>query len=141
MKAKDKKNIAFELYISGKLQKEIAELLDVHEVTVSKWVRDDNWDDIRSSLLGGGYRIVAMIYKRVLKDLEDNPDTFNLDQISKAASAIKTFQPKGSLNLENYNRAFQDLLAWMAQNGHSDLLETVMQVQDQFIDSYIDKNK
>lgn len=52
LKKIQEKEFAKSLYIGGGIsQKEIAERISVTEKTLSKWIKEDNWDTLKKSLL------------------------------------------------------------------------------------------
>ena len=69
--AKDKeKRTAKELYLLGKSQKEIAELVNVTEKTISRWVAVGNWKVIRNSKVNTGKTKTENI-KQILSDIAE----------------------------------------------------------------------
>lgn len=98
----EKKDLAKTLYIQGAYtQKEIAGKVGVSEQTMSKWVRDEDWDSLRKSLtttkaeqLAFLYEILAKMTAEGKKALEDddpktNPDYDGISKISKAIERLE----------------------------------------------------
>lgn len=140
MKEFSGKDVAFELYMGGTSQTKIASLLGVSENTVSRWKREDKWDDVKTAIMGGGYKIVAAIYQRVIKELEDKPNTFNMDMLAKAGKSVQIFMPTKNLPLANYQKVFSEFGAWMVANGRAKQLKHIVESQDEFIDEKVNQS-
>ena len=71
MKLSDKQYLAKVLYTSQKMeQKLVAAKVDVSEVTMSKWVNQFGWKNLRNRLLVGKEEILANLYEQ-LEELND----------------------------------------------------------------------
>jgi transposase len=143
----DKKAVAKTLYITGTLQKVIAERLSVSPVTVNRWVKDGGWEAIRSARNVTRPEIVnkllASISKMLDKVLEegegDNADAFDGlgDKLSKLATTIERLDKKA--NIVDAVEVFEDFHMWLANRQHIDksitdeFLKAVNKFQDQYI--------
>jgi len=141
VKSIDKKEIAFELYMAGSSQTKIAQMIGVTENTVGNWKRDGGWDDVKQAINGGGYKIVAAIYRNVLKDIEADPDHINMDQLAKAAKAADFFMPKTKLGLKMYVNVFKEFTSWILTEGKVEMATELVELQNQFLDNHVEENK
>jgi DNA-binding XRE family transcriptional regulator len=109
MQMQQKKDKARQLYQSGHFtQKEIAEMVDVSEKTISKWANapDDNWEDMKTSLLTTKanelrrlYRFLKSINDKVDEDIASGrkADNKDADIIIKYSAAIKNLETETSI--------------------------------------------
>lgn len=97
-----KKLLAKELFLSGKhQQKEIAKMVDVGENTVGRWVKNDKWELLRSSLTTTKESVLANWYRQLdeinnavanRKEGERMPTSKESDAIIKISTAIKKLE-------------------------------------------------
>jgi predicted transcriptional regulator len=100
----DKKESARQLFLDKYSQKDIARILDVSEQTISKWAKQEGWDDKRAEMLARNESIKDRILKLIdyqLRFMENwtelqeggedlKPlDKGQIDALSKLFSAIK----------------------------------------------------
>ncbi|MDR3134145.1 MAG: DUF1804 family protein [Prevotellaceae bacterium] len=103
----EKKKIAREYYMRGKLQKEIAKSVGVSEQTVSKWVEQGRWATIRAGVsitrpelvnkaLGAVNKLLDQIYEsqdpELICKLPDQLAKFAsfIDKLDKQANVVST---------------------------------------------------
>jgi len=113
--AKDReKRTARELYLLGKSQKEIAELVNVTEKTVSRWVTAGNWKVIRDSKVNTGKTKTDNI-KQILSDIaeetiainrriENTTDREKLKELRKQRNQLADEAAKWNKALENLDK-------------------------------------
>ena len=97
----DAKNLARILYMQGLTNKEIAQKAKVSENSVSKWVKDNGWDNLRAAQNVTRTELVNKIL-RTINDVLDraaqHPDELNssslTDQLCKLAATIEKIEPK-----------------------------------------------
>lgn len=98
-----RKELAKTLYISdhGITQKEIAERVGVSEKTIGKWIKNDNWEKLRTSLLLTKEAELARMYEQlrelntsILKKEEGEryANSKEADTMVKLTSAIKALE-------------------------------------------------
>jgi transcriptional regulator with XRE-family HTH domain len=64
----DKKEIARSLYLNGNYTfEEIADKIGTTRQTVSRWVREGNWDSLRASVMITPEQIIAQINRQLLE--------------------------------------------------------------------------
>lgn len=99
---KQKKELAKLLFLKENLtQKEIAQKSGVSEVTISKWIKNEKWENLKTSLsitreeqLANLYRQIAAI-NEVIAGREDGkrfPNAKEADSINKIAGAIEKME-------------------------------------------------
>lgn len=100
-----KKEWAKTLYLRGDLlQKEIAEKVGIAEKTLSKWIKDNNWESLKTSLLTTKAEQLQMLYSQLkslnnnIKEKHDNiPDVRTADTIIKITASIKSLETETSV--------------------------------------------
>ena len=108
------KRTARELYLLGKSQKEIAELVNVTEKTVSRWVTAGNWKVIRDSKVNTGKTKTDNI-KQILSDIaeetiainrriENTTDREKLKELRKQRNQLADEAAKWNKALENLDK-------------------------------------
>ena len=113
--AKDReKRTARELYLLGKSQKEIAELVNVTEKTISRWAATGNWKVIRDSKVNTGKTKTDNI-KQILSDIaeetiainrriENTTDREKLKELRKQRNQLADEAAKWNKALENLDK-------------------------------------
>ena len=102
-----KKEWAKLLYIRENLtQKEIAQKVGSSAVTIGKWIKKENWDKLRQSMLITRETQLSRLYMQldelnaaIMKREEGTrfPDYKEADAISKLTNAIKTMETEASI--------------------------------------------
>lgn len=118
---KQKKDWAKMLYIKEHFtQKEIAERVGISKVTMNKWVNDEKWESLKTSVsvtreeqLGNLYRQVAEINKAIAarKEGERYPTSKEADTINKLATAIEKMERETGIS--EIISVSQGLLDWL----------------------------
>lgn len=118
-----KKEWAKLLFIRENLtQKEIAERVNVSQQTMSKWIKTENWENLKVSItitkeeqLKNLYRQLAEINKAIAeRNMEDGnryATTQEADTITKLASAINKMET--DIGLSDIISTFKGLLSWL----------------------------
>lgn len=118
---KQKKELAKMLYLKEHLtQKEIAERVSVNKMTICKWVKDEKWEGLKTSLsitreeqLANLYRQIAEINKNIVerKEGERFSTTKEADTINKLATAIEKMEKEtGISDIISVSKGFLDWL-------------------------------
>lgn len=102
MKTIDKKGIAKSLYLDGNYtQEEIADKVGTTRQTVSRWVKAENWEEIKASVTITPAQIIAQWNRQIVEinkkinaraDGERFATTQEADALSKLAGAIKKLE-------------------------------------------------
>ena len=102
MKTIDKKGIAKSLYLDGNYtQEEIADKVGTTRQTVSRWVKAENWEEIKASVTITPAQIIAQRNRQIVeinKKINARPDgerfatTQEADALSKLAGSIKKLE-------------------------------------------------
>lgn len=101
-KLNEKRLRAKELFLTGNyMQKDISQLLNVSETSLTKWKREDKWEDLKDSILITREAELKRLYKQLafLNDYTDQliadgrkPDTKIFDAVSKCTASIKSLE-------------------------------------------------
>ena len=102
MKTIDKKGIAKSLYLDGNYtQEEIADKVGTTRQTVSRWVKTENWEEIKASVTITPAQIIAQWNRQIVEinkkinaraDGERFASTQEADALSKLAGSIKKLE-------------------------------------------------
>lgn len=121
---KQKKDWAKVLYTKERLtQAEIAERTGVSRVTINKWINNERWEELRTSItitreeqLKSLYRQLAALNDTInsREEGERFPTASEADTISKMAGAIKKMET--DVGLSDIISVFYDLIAWLRQH-------------------------
>jgi DNA-binding XRE family transcriptional regulator len=117
---KQKKERAFAYYLTDNYtQKVIAQMVDVSEKTISKWVNDDNWEEqkalktiTRKQLLKDSYEQLAAVNLRI-KDVGGVPTKELYDAKSIIGKEIDRLSDNP---LAAYTDVFTDFIDWLMRN-------------------------
>ena len=98
----DKKGIAKSLYLDGNYtQEEIADKVGITRQTVSRWIKAENWEEIKASVTITPAQIIAQWNRQIVeinKKINARPDgerfatTQEADALSKLAGSIKKLE-------------------------------------------------
>lgn len=118
------------LYLENNMDgREIASVLKVSEVTVSRWKKEDEWEDKKNFLKVSPTRLRIMMLKEAEKVMKGERCMINADAVSKLLSAadklagkttpdvvhavlkecctyITSIDPKSALQMSKYHRMF-----------------------------------
>jgi transposase-like protein len=105
MKNADKKDWAKLLFLQGDMtQKEIAAKVDISEQTLCKWVKIDNWEHQRTSLIITKEAQLVLLYEQLAllnKNIKESDAGYatpsQADTLIKYSAAIKTLETDVSL--------------------------------------------
>lgn len=104
---KQKKEWAYTEYVTNNLsQKEVAEKVGTTTVTMNRWVKDGNWDEIRRQMLVTREKQLARLYAqfdeltRAIESKEEGKryaDSKEADTLNKLTSAIRSLETEASV--------------------------------------------
>jgi predicted transglutaminase-like cysteine proteinase len=118
MTGKEKELLAQTLYMSGKFtQKAIAEMTDIAERTVRRWIEQGKWEQVRqiqtvtkAELLKESYAQLARINKKVNDEMGGIPDKQLSDAKAQCLREIEAFDER---SLQVYADCFEDFSSWL----------------------------
>jgi transposase len=142
----DKKDLARLYYMRGETQKAIASIVGVSEVSISKWVKEENWDMKRAAervtrpeLVNQNLQLIATLQEQIINS--DNPGAEakkTADQISKLAAAIEKLDKK--TNVVQIQDGFISFSRWLQEHPALKSAEGVEFIKrvDKFQSEYLD---
>ncbi len=140
----DRKAVAKTLYITGTLQKVIAERLGVSPVTINRWVKQGGWEAIRSARNITRPEIVNKLLMSVSKVLDkvlesDDEDAFDGlgDKLSKLSTTIEKLDKKA--NVVHAIEVFEDFHMWLAvrQGIDKEVTDELLKDINKYQDAYV----
>lgn len=135
-----RKKLAEAYYFSNYSQKEIAELLDTPENTISNWVNKEGWKDLRAAQSVTVSKLVANLLAQA-HNIEMNArkegrnlDAKETDQIVKIATAVEKLDKKVTVSLIIH--VLKQFSSYML-NVNFDLAKALIPHQHTFINQQI----
>lgn len=144
-----KKEMAYLYFMQGFLQKEICEKVGISAVTLSKWKKDNAWEEKRSASNITRPELTNKILKSISNLLDDslqnkNKDVSGLaDKLTKLASAIEKLDKKNTVindieTFTNFNQWLQARLSIDAEL-HPELIKSINKYQDIYVHERLNK--
>jgi transcriptional regulator with XRE-family HTH domain len=146
----DKKEHAFMLYMNGVSQKEIAERVKTTQVTVSKWVKSDGWEQRRAAANITRPELVNKLLITINKMIESvmNAKDVELsaslpDKLAKFAATIEKLDKKA--NVVDTIEVFIAFNKWIQfrrsfdENLTPELIAAINKYHDVYISELISK--
>ena len=142
----DKRELARLYYMKGETQKQIAKIIDISEVTVSKWVNAGKWDMKRATervtrqeLVLNNLQIIAKLQQQVAES--KNPLEMSKsvsDQISKYSASIEKLDKK--TNIIQIQEGFILFSQWLVEHPKLQSPEGLdfIKVIDKYQSEYLD---
>lgn len=136
-----KRELAKLLYINEHLsQKEIATRVGVSAQTITKWVKTENWEQLRVSLtimkeeqLKSLYRQVSAINDTISsRETEKYPTPAEADAINKLASAIAKLEVESGLS--EIIASFKEFFSWLRSHNVEEA-QRIIPLFDDFVKS------
>ncbi len=126
-----RKDFARTLYLSEReiTQKEIAARVGVTEATVSKWVREERWEQLKTSLVGGREELLGWLHAQLnaireavsLREENNFVSSKEADTITKLTNAIKKLETE--TNIAHKVEVAQQFLVWLRANDSEKAME------------------
>jgi transposase-like protein len=130
----DKKAIAFDLYISSdKSQKEIAQIVNVNEATVSRWKIDDDWDLARQATTITAQNIITNLYQKAYE--LSTAEVIDADKMIKIANSIEKLSNR-KVTISNIINGFKEFTTF-AFGEDAELAKQINSMQRRFLDHKI----
>jgi DNA-binding XRE family transcriptional regulator len=129
------KELAKLYYLRGDTQKMIAEKIGISRVTMGAWVKNGNWDTLRTANMVTRKELIAKMMKNASEKLEKGEMSY--DEMSKLASTIEKLDKKANIVtiIEVFTAYNQWLIARMQLDPDitPELVKTMNKYQDMFI--------
>lgn len=126
-----RKDFAKTLYLSEReiTQKEIAARVGVTEATVSKWVREEQWERLKTSVVGGREELLGWLHAQLnaIREAVSGRKKNNFvssreaDTITKLTNAIKKLETE--TNIAHKVEVAQQFLVWLRANDPEKAME------------------
>lgn len=122
------KRLAYEWFMNtDKTQKEIADIIGVSEVTMSKWVADGNWDEIKALETASRGATIRNLLKRIFEESQkEDPDA---DKIAKLTSALEKLDQK-KITVPNTINIFMAFGKWLYPRNPEQAKQFTMLMND-----------
>ncbi len=138
----DKKELAKLLFTSNNLsQKEIATRVDITEATMSKWVNEEMWEDLKKSLQVTKDEQLRLMYKQLSNLNEDvmneegkgYPDSKQANTQKMLAASIRELETE--TNIGQIIQVAMEFTKWVPgdTNEENELRKTIVRLFDDFI--------
>jgi len=116
---------AAHLYINeGYTQKAIADYIDVSEVTISKWKKDNGWEAERKANLASPRKIKAILLTELEKITNGEGSDIDSDALSKIAKVIRELGG-GKVSIEAIHQVLKELDSFMLEQNPKLALECI----------------
>ena len=124
-------------YMQGDAQKEVADRVGVSAQTMSRWVRDGQWDTLRAAHTVSRKELVVKMLAQINQRLEDGDWT--ADEIVKAASAIEKLDKQ--TNIVTVIEVFTAYNKWLVSRMEfdPDLTPDLVQKMNRYQNIYVDE--
>ena len=134
------------LFLKGYAQKDIARMLGVSEVSISRWQKKEKWSEVKDSLINSKYERLNELYEelkefnRMIKEKEDYKvaDSKEADAHRKLIADIKDLETK--YNIGEVVTMSKDFLDFVREVDE-DFARSAIDYFDAFINDILEKNK
>lgn len=137
------RQLAHEYFMSGMIQKEIAEKVGVSAQTINKWIKVGQWDTLRAARTISRTELVNKMLTQINERLEAGDWT--ADEMIKATAAIEKLDKK--TNVVTLIEAFGAYNKWLVSRMQIDqdltpeLVKSMNKYQDIFISEQLSMSK
>lgn len=105
--------LAERMFMDGMKGTAIASELDVSTVTISKWRKDDKWDDRKTELHASPHKIKELLLKELQKLSNGEVSKINADAIAKISKVIESVNDRVSVQI--VLTVFKEFDNWMSE--------------------------
>lgn len=139
-----KKEMARLYYLENLAQDLIAERCGVHRTTISKWIQEEKWSEMKAAKTLSRTELVSRMLKRV-DDLLSDEKTFSADALVKVTKAIRDLDK--STNVVTIIEVFTIYNNWLVTRMQFDnelspeLVKLMNKYQDIFIAEKLSSTK
>lgn len=128
---KEKKEYAFDLFLNTDYnQKKIASIVNVAEKTISGWIKDGNWDELKGAEQITSAKIIRNIYKQIHSLTEDGKN-LEADKLIKAAKAIEVLRNR-KVTISQVINVFKEFTTFLFKLD-ADMAKKLVDYQDKYI--------
>lgn len=128
---KDKKNIAFDLYINtDKTQSEICDIVGWNMRTFTENKQKFNWEELKSAQELTAQKIITNIYRR-LEEATKEGSVLDPDKIIKLAKSIESLSDR-KVTVSNTINVFKEFTTFLMQED-PELAKKINEKQKQFV--------
>lgn len=130
----DKQAIALDLFLdTDKTQKEIAEIVQITEKTLTKWKTEGEWELLKSAETVTTRKIIDNLYKRAYQLSQDEKS--KADDIIKIANSIDKLANK-KVTVSQIINVFKDFTSW-AFGENPELAKQINLLQKKYVNHKI----
>lgn len=124
-------------YMQGDAQKDVADRIGVSAQTMSRWVREGQWDTLRAAHTVSRKELVVKMLAHINQRLEEGDWT--ADEIVKAASAIEKLDKQ--TNIVTVIEVFTVYNKWLVSRMEfdPDLTPELVQKMNRYQNIYVDE--
>lgn len=132
------KEMARLYYMQGESQKQIAERIGTSQQTITRWVKDGQWDTIRASHTVSRHELVNKMLASINQRLDH--EDWSPDELAKAASAIEKLDKQ--TNIVTIIEVFSAYNRWLVSRMQIDpeLTPEMVKVMNKYQDIFINEN-
>jgi hypothetical protein len=110
-----KKVMAERMFVEdGMTAKAISEMLDVSQVTLSKWRNDGDWEKKRAEMLAAPHKLREILMKELKTIAEGGISIVDADALAKVNKVIESISDRISVQI--VFSVFKEFDNWMADN-------------------------
>jgi transposase len=127
----DKKALALELFLeTDKSQKEIADIVDITEKTLSVWKQSGAWDMIKQAQTITPKNIITNLYEKAYE--LSCAEKIDADKLIKLANTIEKLQNR-KVTISHIINVFKDFTSW-AFSENAELAKQINLLQKKYVD-------
>lgn len=104
--------LAERMFMDGMKGAAIASELEVSKVTISKWRKEDKWDERKAELQASPHKIKELLLKELQKLSNGEVSTINADAIAKISKVIESVNDRVSVQV--VLTVFKEFDNWMS---------------------------
>lgn len=110
-----KKTMAERMFVEdGMTAKAISEMLDVSQVTLSKWRNDGEWETKRNEMLAAPHKLKEILMRELKTIAEGGKSIVDADALAKVNKVIESISDRISVQI--VFSVFKEFDNWMADN-------------------------
>jgi hypothetical protein len=111
--SKSKKLIAERMFVEdGMSAKAISEMIEVSQVSLSKWRKEGDWDNKRAQMLAAPHKLREILMKELKTIAEGGKSNVDADALAKVNKVIETMSDRISVQI--VFSVFKEFDNWMA---------------------------